>query len=68
MIVTDGPLCTKAKKVMKFLRGENRLLDIHLLPPYSPELNPVQLVWSALKTCRIGRIDLKDEKLSISMQ
>ncbi|MTI12271.1 transposase [Sansalvadorimonas verongulae] len=34
-------------------------MDIHLLPPYPPELNPVELVWSALKTGRIGRMALK---------
>ena len=41
IIVTDGHSAHKAKKVMKYLRGEKRLLDIHILPPYSPELNPV---------------------------
>ena len=61
MIVTDGHSAHKAKKVMKFLHGENRLLGIHLLPPYSPELNPVELVWSVLKTGRIGRMALKSK-------
>ena len=59
MIVTDGHSAHKAKKVMKYLHGEEQLLDIQLLPPYSPELNPVELVWSALKTGRIGRMALK---------
>ncbi len=45
MIVTDGHSAHKAKKVMKYPTGEKRLLEIHLLPPYSPELNPVELVW-----------------------
>ena len=59
MIVTDGHSAHKAKKVMKYPRKEERLLDIQLLPPYSPELNPVELVWSALKTGRIGPMALK---------
>ena len=59
MIVTDGHSAHKAKKVMKYLAGETRLLEIHLLPPYSPELNPVELVWSVLKSGHIGRMALK---------
>ncbi|PJE77890.1 hypothetical protein CI610_03181 [invertebrate metagenome] len=50
LIVTDGHSVHKAKKVMKYLNNEDRLLDIQLLPPYSPELNPVELVWSLLKS------------------
>nr|WP_281647668.1 transposase [Parendozoicomonas sp. Alg238-R29] len=59
-------LYDKAKKVMKYLRSEDRLLDIHIPPPYSPELNPVELVWSVLKSGRIGRMALKT-KDSFSM-
>lgn len=59
MIVTDGHSAHKAKKVMKYLNREERLLGVHLLPPYAPELNPVELVWSLLKTGRIGRMALK---------
>ena len=62
LIVTDGHSAHKAKKVMKFLKREERLLDIQLLPPYSPELNPVELVWSVLKGGRIGRMALKTKK------
>ena len=62
LIVTDGHSAHKAKKVMKFLKGEERLLDIQLLPPYSPELNPVELVWSVLKGGRIGRMALKTKR------
>ena len=66
IIVTDGHSAHKAKKVMKYLRGEKRLLDIHILPPYSPELNPVELVWSALKSGRIGRMALKTKDQFLS--
>ncbi|WP_245662857.1 IS630 family transposase [Endozoicomonas arenosclerae] len=59
LIVTDGHSAHKAKKVMKYLGKEERLLDIQLLPPYSPELNPVELIWSVLKSGRIGRMALK---------
>ena len=62
MIVTDGHSAHSAKKVMKYLKKEERLLDIQLLPPYSPELNPVELVWSVLKSGHIGRMALKTKK------
>ncbi|NKC15474.1 MAG: hypothetical protein GKR94_25745 [Gammaproteobacteria bacterium] len=34
----------------------------NLLPPYSPELNPVELIWSVLKSSRIGRMALKTKE------
>ncbi len=43
IIVTYGYSAHKAKKIMKYPAGEKRLLEIHLLPPYSPELSPVEL-------------------------
>ena len=44
------------------LKREPLLLDIQLLPPYSPELNPVELVWGSLKSGRIGRMILRTKE------
>ena len=66
IIGTDGHSAHKAKKVMKYLRAEKRLLDIHILLPYSPELNPVELVWSALISGRIGHMALKTKEQFLS--
>ncbi len=62
LIVTDGHSVHAAKKVMKYLKREPRLLDIQLLPPYSPELNPVELVWGSLKSGRVGRMILRTKE------
>ncbi len=62
LIVTDGHSAHTAKKVMKYLKREPRLLDIQLLPPYSPELNPVELVWGSLKSGRVGRMILRTKE------
>ena len=66
MIVTDGHSAHKAKKVTKYVKKEEQLLDIQLLPPYSPELNPVELVWSTLKSGYIGRMALKTKSAFLS--
>ncbi len=58
----DGMSAHTAKKVMKYLKREPRLLDIQLLPPYSPELNPVELVWGSLKSGRVGRMILRTKE------
>ena len=61
IIVTDGHRAHRAKKVMAFMESEPRLLDIQILPAYSPELNPAELVWSLLKFGVIGRMLLRSK-------
>ncbi len=30
-------------------------MELHFLPPYSPELNPIELVWNHAKNHQIGK-------------
>ena len=46
LVVADGHSAHKAKKVLKYLQQEPRLLGIHILPTYSPELNPNEYAWN----------------------
>jgi transposase len=69
-LVVDGHTTHKAKKVKTFVASVADRLELFFLPPYSPELNPNELVWNDLKNNAIGRKaitgapQMKDEVLS----
>ena len=54
-LIVDGHPTHKAKKVREFIESTEGKLRLFILPPYSPELNPDELVWNNLKSHRIGR-------------
>lgn len=54
-LIVDGHPTHKSKKVREFIESTEGKLRLFILPPYSPELNPSELVWNNLKTHRIGR-------------
>jgi transposase len=54
-LIVDGHPSHKAGKVKKFIDSTEGMLHVFILPPYSPELNPSELVWNSLKNHRIGR-------------
>ncbi len=49
-LVVDGHPAHKAKLVPEFVRANAERLELFFLPPYSPELNPDELVWAHVKT------------------
>ena len=73
--VVDTYPNSKQESVMDFL-GETRLrnpfnhivmiLDIELifLPPYSPQLNPIELIWKSIKRV-VSRAFVKDEEMMV---
>ena len=54
-LIVDGHPTHKSKKVRKYIESTEGRLRLFILPPYSPELNPSELVWNNLKSHRIGR-------------
>lgn len=54
-IIVDGHPAHKAKLVKKFVASVAPRLQLFLLPPYSPELNPDEWVWNDLKNNGLGR-------------
>ncbi|NKC13183.1 MAG: IS630 family transposase [Gammaproteobacteria bacterium] len=54
-LIVDGHPIHRAKKVQEFVRNSQGKLTLVWLPPYSPELNPDELVWHHVKSQRIGR-------------
>lgn len=61
IIITDGHPAHRAKSVRDFVEKDPRLLGLHLLPGYSPELNPDELVWNYLKE-KLGKVALKTKE------
>lgn len=54
-LIVDGHPCHKAKKVKDFVNVRPDEIELHILPPYSPELNPDEHVWNELKQGAVGR-------------
>ena len=49
-LVWDRLNAHRGEPVKGFLERKPRRVHAHLLPPYAPELNPVELIWGYLKT------------------
>ena len=54
-LIVDGQPTHKAKAVKRFIEKQDGDLELYYLPPYSPELNPDELVWNDLKNKALGR-------------
>lgn len=48
-LIVDGHPTHKAKLVKQFLADNADRIELFFLPPYSPELNPDELVWNNVK-------------------
>ena len=53
VVVLDNAGIHKTKAVTAFVEGESRL-SLQYLPPYAPELNPIELVWAYVKRNVLG--------------
>ena len=49
ILVVDGHPIHKAKLVQEYVESMDGLLELHYLPPYSPQLNPDEQVWKNVK-------------------
>ncbi len=54
-VIVDGHPTHRAKAVARFVAAREGKLALFFLPPYSPELNPDELVWNDLKAHNTGR-------------
>ena len=54
-VIADGHPTHRAKSVARYVAAQDGALALFFLPPYSPELNPDELVWSDLKAHGTGR-------------
>lgn len=54
ILVIDNLRVHKAKTVQAYLKKQKCWLTIEYLPPYAPELNPTEYVWSSRKRKEFG--------------
>jgi transposase len=54
-VIVDRHPTHLAKSVARFVASQAGNLTLFFLPPYSPELNPDELVWNDLKAQCMGR-------------
>jgi transposase len=48
-LITDNAQYHKSPTVQRWLEGEEDLIELHFLPPYSPNLNAVEYLWRKTK-------------------
>ena len=58
-LIVDGHPMHKSKKVKEFVESTEGVLKLFYLPPYSPDLNPDELVWNHLKYHCIGKLFIR---------
>ena len=58
-LVVDGHPAHKAKLVQRYVQSLKGCLELHFLPPYAPDLNPDEFVWSYMKTNGVSKKPLK---------
>jgi transposase len=49
VLVVDNSSTHKSRKVIEFLEEHKELIELLYLPPYSPDLNPVERVWKHMR-------------------
>jgi len=59
-VVVDGHPTHRSKAVKEFIAFSGGEIELFYLPPYSPELNPDELVWNNLKNGIVGKASVKD--------
>jgi transposase len=61
-LIVDNHPSHRARKVFEFVRKTKGQLRLFFLPPYSPELNPDELVWNHLKNHGVGKRIVKSRE------
>lgn len=62
LLVVDGHPAHKAKVVKSYVQSLKGRLELHFLPPYAPDLNPDEFVWSHMKVNGVSKKPLKQNE------
>ena len=65
ILILDNARYHKTKDVLKTFKEEN--IDVLFLPPYSPELNPIEKYWANMKRWIRNKLkNIEDPMLAIN--
>lgn len=67
LIIWDGAAIHRSEAVKQLLRKRPGRIHLERLPAYSPELNPVELVWSQLKGGLKNQVFTNLEELTVAV-
>lgn len=56
LIIWDGLGTHKSRLVRQWLEAQEGEVQVEFLPPYAPELNPVEQIWNYLKNREIANL------------
>ena len=56
LIIWDGVGAHKSRRVREWLEQQHGHIAMAFLPPYAPELNPVEAIWAYLKKHEIANL------------
>lgn len=56
LIIWDGVGMHKSRRLRQWLETQDGAIAIAFLPPYAPELNPVEAIWAYLKKHEIANL------------
>lgn len=67
LVIWDGAAIHRSEAVKNLLRAKAGRIHLERLPAYSPELNPVELVWSHLKRSLRNQVFTTLDELTIAV-
>jgi transposase len=62
LLIWDGLPAHRAKKVTDYIKSQEHWLRVERYPAYAPELSPVELIWSLMKTKDLSNLPPKGLK------
>jgi transposase len=62
ILILDSLASHKSAVVKKYVKEQGNKLKVFYLPPYSPDLNPQEYGWNALKTRKISSARVSNQK------
>lgn len=68
LVIWDGAMIHRSQRVKDWLSQRAGRIHLERLPAYSPELNPVELLWSGLKRSLQNRVFTRLEELAQAVQ
>jgi transposase len=60
LILWDGAPIHRSRVVGEFVASTQGLIKVERLPPYAPEINPVEYLWAHLKEHELGNLIVRE--------